>query len=369
MKVYNLIVLDESGSMGSIYRQALTGVNETIQTIQNAQQDDPAHEQVVTLISFETRGRDEEGRICKSIFNYLPVGSVREITERDYKPYGGTPLYDALGESLTELEKHLAADDHALVTIITDGMENASSKYTAQSVREIIERMTQKKVVFTYIGANQDVMLEAGRIGIRNSMAFESTQAGTRVMFQRQCESRKAYYERVKNNECEVNGAFFDGFDPQKADPQGNGPQHGGQNPPHGAPGNYGPNDVFVFGSNAQGVHNGGAAREALLRYGAVMGVAEGLQGNSYGIVTVGCSYDDLRAGIARFITFAKQHPELRFHVTSIGCGHAGYRVEDVAPLFREAMKLPNVILPKEFVDYNRRHGRKPSIFGRFFSK
>lgn len=105
--------------------------------------------------------------------------------------------------------------------------------------------------------------------------------------------------------------------------------------------------EVFVFGSNAHGAHGAGAARTAYEKFGAVWGQGHGLQGQSYGIDTMS-GFDTLAHEVARFIEFAGEHPELRFLVTKIGCGIAGYAPEQIAPLFREVPD--NVVLPEEFV-------------------
>jgi hypothetical protein len=105
--------------------------------------------------------------------------------------------------------------------------------------------------------------------------------------------------------------------------------------------------EVFVFGSNASGAHGGGAARFAYERFGAIWGQSEGLQGSSYGIDTMsGLPVFEDQAG--RFVRFAAEHPELRFLVTEVGCGIAGYTPEQVAGFFRGSP--PNVVLPESFV-------------------
>ncbi|MBR1596338.1 MAG: hypothetical protein IJ726_04870 [Phocaeicola sp.] len=108
------------------------------------------------------------------------------------------------------------------------------------------------------------------------------------------------------------------------------------------------PNEVFVFGSNVNGYHGGGAALTALQKFGAIWGQGEGLQGQSYGIPTME-GIDSMKAAIERFILFAKEHRELIFLVTPIGCGIAGYKPEEVAPFFRSAIDLENVYLPESF--------------------
>lgn len=110
-------------------------------------------------------------------------------------------------------------------------------------------------------------------------------------------------------------------------------------------------NEVFVFGSNLRGMHGGGAARVARLKFGAVMGQGVGLQGRSYAIPTMQGGVETIRPYTDEFIAFAKTHPDLHFLVTRIGCGIAGFSDEEIALLFREALGLANVSLPKEFVD------------------
>ncbi len=103
---------------------------------------------------------------------------------------------------------------------------------------------------------------------------------------------------------------------------------------------------VFVFGSNAQGNHAGGAARTAVEKFGAIMGQGEGLQGQSYAIPTME-GLDALKAAVARFLDFARSNGETVFFVTAIGTGIAGHQVEDIAPLFYD--RPENVIVPQSF--------------------
>jgi hypothetical protein len=114
-------------------------------------------------------------------------------------------------------------------------------------------------------------------------------------------------------------------------------------------------NQIFVFGSNESGRHGRGAAKTAL-KFGAIYGQARGLQGKTYGIPTVNASVTDkltldkVEKYVNEFIEFTKQHEELEFHVTEIGCGLAGFTVKEIAPLFKEALTLENVYLPLRFI-------------------
>jgi hypothetical protein len=111
------------------------------------------------------------------------------------------------------------------------------------------------------------------------------------------------------------------------------------------------PNEIFVFGSNLAGAHGGGAARLAYNRFGAIWGQGVGLQGQSYGIPTMHGGVEAIKPYVDELIAFAKEHPELKFLVTKIGCGIAGFTIEEIAPLFREAIDVKNVILPEDFVE------------------
>jgi hypothetical protein len=111
------------------------------------------------------------------------------------------------------------------------------------------------------------------------------------------------------------------------------------------------PNEIFVFGSNLAGMHGGGAALIAYERFGAIMGQGVGLQGQSYAIPTMQGGVETIKHYVDEFIEFASKHPEYKFLVTKIGCGIAGFRVEEIAPLFAAAIDMDNVILPEDFVE------------------
>ena len=110
---------------------------------------------------------------------------------------------------------------------------------------------------------------------------------------------------------------------------------------------NLEPNEVFVFGSNLAGAHGGGAAAIAWRKFGAVWGQGVGLQGQSYAIPTMQGGVETIKPYVDEFIAFAKSKPELTFLVTRIGCGIAGFRDEEIAPLFAESHTVENIVLPK----------------------
>lgn len=109
-------------------------------------------------------------------------------------------------------------------------------------------------------------------------------------------------------------------------------------------------NEIFVFGSNLNGLHGGGAARIAYQKFGAQWGKGVGIQGKSYGIPTMHGGVEVIKPYIDEFIEFASQHKEYTFLVTRIGCGIAGFSPNEIAPLFAKAIEIENILLPEDFV-------------------
>lgn len=109
-------------------------------------------------------------------------------------------------------------------------------------------------------------------------------------------------------------------------------------------------NEVFVFGSNLAGFHGGGAASVALHSFGAVWGKGVGLQGQSYAIPTMHGGVDKIKPYVDEFIAFAREHRDMKFLVTPIGCGIAGFTAQEMAPLFADAIDVENILLPEDFV-------------------
>ena len=178
--IINLMILDASGSMESIYNQALSGVNETIQTIRMGKKEHPEFGQSLTLASFNS------GKNYLNVkYSATPIDEVKEITKEDYIACGCTALYDAMGEMISELKRKVTPEDRVLVTVITDGYENASIHWNGPQIKSLVEELRHEGWTFTYIGANQDVEEVAGSMGIRNTLSFDTTDEGTKEMFQK----------------------------------------------------------------------------------------------------------------------------------------------------------------------------------------
>lgn len=191
-KIYNLIILDASGSMSSIYNQALSGVNETFDTIRIAQEEHPELLQHVTLASFSAGER-----FLNRVYSATPISEVRNITHDDYRLHGWTPLYDAMGTCIIELLHKATPEDRVLVTIITDGYENSSHTWNGQQIKHLVEDLRQKGWTFTYIGADQDVDRVAGEIGVRNTLRFSANPEDTTAMFAKERKSRSNFYGKM----------------------------------------------------------------------------------------------------------------------------------------------------------------------------
>ena len=201
-RIFNLIILDESGSMYSIKNLAVTGVNETVQTIKSAQEQYEDQEHLVSLVTFNSKS-------VKTIWDRQSADSVNEIGDNDYRPDCGTPLYDAMGRALNELRGYVADNDKVLVTVITDGYENASVEYSGTAIKALVEELRAKGWVITYIGANQDVEKVASAISVTNVMDFQSTHAGTSDMFCKERRERARWFDRLSKGISEVDGDFF----------------------------------------------------------------------------------------------------------------------------------------------------------------
>ena len=193
-RIFNLIILDESGSMHGLEKMCVDGVNETIQTIKNASKANPDQKQMFSFITFSGMAM---GELPIRVKTYLEeITNVDEFPVTAYAPNGCTPLFDAMGIALTELEKKVTDDDIALVTVITDGYENASRMYSQKAIQNLVSRLDERGWVFTYIGANQDAMYESSKVGIKNSLNFCADEEGMKKMWEKERRSRDMFYQK-----------------------------------------------------------------------------------------------------------------------------------------------------------------------------
>ena len=185
MNIYNVIILDESGSMSSIYKETIQSMNEVLNGIRKNQEDHPEQHQYVTIVTFEGDGMTG----VKMRRDRAPIESVNDFTTKDYRPGGCTPLYDAMGRTLNEMEGLVREEDRVMATVITDGYENASREYSGKSVKDLVDRLRSKGWVLAYIGANQDAVEVARELHIANALNYDATPTGTAFLA---CKLRKA---------------------------------------------------------------------------------------------------------------------------------------------------------------------------------
>ena len=192
-QIFNVIILDRSGSMECIRKAAVDGFNETLAGIKKAQEkfaDTQEHYvSLVTFCSCET----------KHVFDKTPVADAVSLKVEDYQPCCCTPLYDAMGITLTAMRKYVEKieDSVVVVTIITDGLENASQEYSGKAIKELVERLRGEGWTFTYMGANQNAVEVASELSIRNSRSFDYSSAGTAGAMEKDANTRMNFFSRL----------------------------------------------------------------------------------------------------------------------------------------------------------------------------
>lgn len=193
-QVHNLIILDESGSMDSIKKTIIQGFNEIVQTVKGIEQNFPEQEHFISLVTFNGLGQ-------KVLHFTDPVKKLEQIDDAKYQPAASTPLYDAMGFSFAMLRKVLEfkPDHNVLVTILTDGEENASKEYSGKDIKKMIEELKLNRWTFTYIGTDHDVEKFAASISITNTLVFHKNESDMKAMFVKEQSSRRAYSEKIRN--------------------------------------------------------------------------------------------------------------------------------------------------------------------------
>ena len=192
-QVYNLVILDKSGSMESIRKEAIDGYNETLGTIRAAQLKHlDTQEHFVSLAAFCGCGID-------MIYDKTPIKDAGKLTKKLYDPCCSTPLFDAIGTTVKKLKADIkdVEDAAVLVTIITDGEENASKEWTGLAVKALIEHCKEEGWMFSFIGAGDDVIHIATTISITNTVLWEQTEKGTAEVFANENEAQGRFYDKM----------------------------------------------------------------------------------------------------------------------------------------------------------------------------
>lgn len=192
-KVYNVIIMDRSGSMWEIQKPAIMGYNEVLGGVKAAATKfAETQEQYMTLVLFDSSSIDE-------IYWNANQADAAILTEETYVPGACTPLYDAVGRTLTKLEKELKGDDNhsVVVTIITDGYENDSHEYNLTGVKSLIEHLKKEGWSFAYMGTDHDVEGVTVSLSITNVVKFEKTEAETLKSFKKERHAREMWSHKM----------------------------------------------------------------------------------------------------------------------------------------------------------------------------
>ena len=194
-QVYNVVILDKSGSMSSIRRAAVDGFNETLAGIQKAQEKfSETQQHYISLVAFCS---------CemRKLYDKTPVAEALPLDYEEYQPCCCTPLYDAMGFTLTDIRKHVSGQSNSMVvvTIITDGLENASKEFTGQTVKKLVEDLRGQGWTFTYMGANQDSVEVAFTLSIRNARNFDYSDDGVLCAASKDSITRMGLFSRIHN--------------------------------------------------------------------------------------------------------------------------------------------------------------------------
>ena len=352
-KVYNVIIMDRSGSMWDIQKPAIMGFNEVLGGVKAAKAKySLTQEQMITLVLFDSSSIDD-------VYWNADPDAAAILTEETYVPGACTPLYDAMGRTLTRLDKELRGDTrHSVaVTVITDGYENDSHEYDLAAIRSLVEHLKAQGWSFAYMGTDHDVHGVSVSLSITNVIQFQKTEEETLRTFKKERRARErwaeeenafslacpeaSYEERVQfgvgrsaryYEEPDLNPFYAERITPGKVK-------------------RLAPGEVFVFGSDRDGSHRGGAALAAVRKFGAQIGVSNGPTGQCYAIPTTGSGITPVEIGEAfsHFVCYAQGHPDQTFLVTELGCGHAGYTPEEISRCMETGIGVPNIHYPISF--------------------
>lgn len=227
--VFNLIILDESGSMSPLTQETIEGCNETLNLIRSLEEKHgDTQRNLVSIYLFQSNPEVPS----RYVYHNQPINEIANMNPDIYRPWGSTPLLDAVGNTLSELKTVAATheDSTGIVTIITDGMENSSTDFSWKQVADLISQVKELGWTVNLIGANIDVEEMSKKIQIDNSLTFNASSSGTKNMWkkfnhdlanheesrikaERQCSSPNEKF----NIRQRISGLFFQN-DPDKDD-------------------------------------------------------------------------------------------------------------------------------------------------------
>lgn len=206
-QVHNLIILDESGSMGSIKKPIISAFNELVQTIKGVEKQFPEQEHFISFVTFNgITGHTE-------LHHADPVKKIKKLNMEIYMPNGSTPLFDSMGFSILKLKALVekVPNHNVLVTILTDGEENASREFRGKEIKKLVDELKTKNWTFTYIGTDHDVKSFADSISVENTMYFDKSEAGIDLMMNKERAARLSYSRKIRDHESTAAGFYGDG--------------------------------------------------------------------------------------------------------------------------------------------------------------
>ena len=202
-KVYNVIIMDRSGSMWDIQKSAIQGYNEVLGGIKaDAKTYAETQEHFMTLVLFDSTSID-------NVYWNEDPAKAAILTNKTYEPGASTPLYDAIGKTLTRLQKELKGDPNVsvIVTIITDGLENSSTEYSLKAVQTLIRHLKDEGWSFAYMGTDHDVDGVTVSLSITNVVKFEKTEAETQAVFEKERRARARHSKMMFEYDAAMPGA------------------------------------------------------------------------------------------------------------------------------------------------------------------
>ena len=204
-KIYNLVILDRSGSMTPLREVTISGYNEILDVIRLAQQQHYLEQQnLVSLVLFN--------HVITDVFDCDTIQNIPNLLWDNYVPEGATAMYDAIGVSLTKLRNKLDSLQNAtaVVTIISDGMENYSSTYNLKQVAKLIDSLKKQGVMFVFMGTNQNVAMTASSLHIDDYKAFVYTTEGMRDAWEQSMKASADYYDRMSQYNKDTRGMTWE---------------------------------------------------------------------------------------------------------------------------------------------------------------
>lgn len=193
-QVHNLIILDESGSMESIKTSIISAFNELVQTIKGVEKAFPEQEHFISFVTFN-------GLEHKILHQLAPVSNLQELNTKKYKPDADTPLFDAMGFSILKLKALVekVPNYNVLVTVLTDGEENASPEFRGKDIKALVDELKLKNWTFTYIGTDHDIKSFADSISVENTMYFDKSDEGVGLMMSKERMACMKFSRKIRN--------------------------------------------------------------------------------------------------------------------------------------------------------------------------